>query len=55
MWKIVILTIMLASAVAAPALARTDHHRHANAPAASRVAPPSQPVRDRNDVPWAPF
>ena len=55
MKKTVILSIVLALAAATPALARVNHHRHADAAAASRTDPGYQAPRDRNEVPWAPF
>jgi len=54
MRKTVILSIALALEADAPALVRSDHHRHSKA-AVSRTDSGYQSPRDRNDIPWAPF
>jgi len=55
MRKIAILSIVLALAATAPALARVHHHPHSNAAAVTRSDQGSQAPHWRDEVPWAPF
>jgi hypothetical protein len=55
MRKTVILSIVLALAATAPALARHHHHRPSNAPSVSRTDQGYQAPRWRDEIPFAPF